>query len=107
MSDPVVTKDMEHCIICGKPGVWHHLIPGTANRKKCDEDGLIIPLCPEHHNMSDMSVHFNKEMMAMSRIIAELAYEKEVYREAYTKQVGIDGDPAKEVFRARYGKVYI
>lgn len=27
----------------------HHVIPGTANRQKSDEYGLVVWLCPRHH----------------------------------------------------------
>ena len=47
-----MTKDMEHCYICGSyPVAWHHIVNGTANRKKSDKYGLIVPLCPMHHDM--------------------------------------------------------
>lgn len=48
----ILTNDMEHCIICGHTTVaWHHVINGTGNRKQSDKYGLIIPLCPKHHDM--------------------------------------------------------
>lgn len=40
---------MEHCIICGKqPVEIHHTMFGK-NRKNATEDGLVVPLCWEHH----------------------------------------------------------
>lgn len=37
----------------------HHVFPGTGRRKLCEKYGFIIPLGPELHNMSDISVHSN------------------------------------------------
>ena len=37
----------------------HHIM-GGAYRKKSDEDGLVIFLTPELHNMSNQGIHFNK-----------------------------------------------
>ena len=45
----ILTDDMEHCIICGKsPVEIHHTMFGK-NRKLATEDGLVVPLCFEHH----------------------------------------------------------
>ena len=45
----IITEDMEHCIICGaSPVEIHHTMFGK-NRKLSTEDGLVVPLCFEHH----------------------------------------------------------
>lgn len=50
--ESVVTPDTCHCLICGSPNVvMHHLISGTSGRKLADQDKLVVPLCPKHHNM--------------------------------------------------------
>ena len=42
----IITKDLEHCIECGRTGInKHEVFYGTANRKLSIEDGLVIPLC--------------------------------------------------------------
>ena len=42
---------VKKCWLCGAEGVveQHHCMHGTANRKKADEDGLIINLCIRCH----------------------------------------------------------
>lgn len=105
MSKGIITKYMGNCIICGNPTIEiHHGISGTANRQKSDEIGLIMPLCPKHHNSSKMSVHQNREMQILSKQLAELAFEKEYYRKQLVKD---DSDPAKEEFRKIFGQCFI
>lgn len=56
----ILTDDLEHCYITGSSHVAiHHVFPGTGRRKHCDGYGFLVPLTPELHNMSDISVHNN------------------------------------------------
>ena len=76
MKDSIVIdmKYADYDMIDGSYGVERHHLIGGANRSHADEDGLWVPLSPDHHNSSRMSVHHNKEMKVMSHIIAQLAY---------------------------------
>lgn len=66
---------MEYCMICGKPtNTIHHVIEGISNRRISDKEKLVVPLCPEHHNTTDMSVHFNNEMKTLMHITGQLAW---------------------------------
>ena len=101
-------KYMGYCLICGKPTTTkHHGIEGTANRKVSDATGLVIPLCDEHHNMSNMSVHHNKEMREMCHIIAQLAYEKRYCAEQSAIPFWDIEEEARENFRKAIGKSYL
>ncbi len=56
----VLTDDLGHCYMTGSSHVAvHHVFPGTGRRKLCEKYGFIVPLVPELHNMSDVSVHSN------------------------------------------------
>lgn len=105
MSDikSIITSDMEHCLICGSPVVaMHHAISGTPGRKLADDDELIIPLCPRHHNMDTReSVHLNPAIAKWSKMVGQLAYEKKIVSEGHTEA------EAREMFRRRYGKSYL
>ena len=47
---------MGHCMECGHYIVEiHHVFYGNK-RKKSTEDGLVVPLCAEHHR-SEIGVH--------------------------------------------------
>ena len=51
------------CYVCGCTGVHrHHIFFNTANRKLSEKYGCWVNLCPNHHNMSNESVHFNRQM---------------------------------------------
>lgn len=102
MGKSILTKYTNTCIICGAQQTihQHHLIFGS-DRKKADEDGLIVPLCAYHHDFSPNSVHLNREMAAMSKIIGELAWEREYCSKGHTVE------EAKEAFMKRYGKAYL
>ena len=90
MPKSIITNDMDHCFVCGCGGALHihHCIGGTSNRKNSDKYGLIIPLCPRHHNMSNEGIHFNKPLDAEVKKIAQLAFEKLYSREEFIRIFG-------------------
>lgn len=102
MKDSIVInmKYADYDMIYGTPNVHRHHIFGGPNRKKSDEDGLWVPLTPDHHE-GKMSVHMNKEMKALMHIIGQLAFEKHCVAD------GITETNAREMFRKRYGKSYL
>jgi hypothetical protein len=67
---------------------------GISNRKLSDEDGLVIPVCREHHEM----LHKNARV---SKIIGQLMYERNKCAEGY----GLSA--ARESFMIRYGKNFM
>lgn len=56
-----ILMNMDHCLYCGKRQVHIHEIFNGANRKLSIKYGLCVSLCPAHHNMSNDSVHLNRE----------------------------------------------
>ncbi len=54
------------CLVCQRPAVFHHLlhIPGWVRAMfkfvGARDDRKGVALCPDHHNMTDDSVHFFK-----------------------------------------------
>lgn len=94
----------EFCIMPDNPPYWrnqrfpgshrHEVFFGTANRKKSIEDGMVIFLVPELHNMSDQGVHFNHSFDLFIKQIAE-----RTWLDYYGKTVSD--------FIQRYGKNYI
>ena len=49
----------------------HECFFGVRNRQKSIDDGLVVFLTPELHNMSNKGVHFNKEFDLMIKKEAE------------------------------------
>jgi hypothetical protein len=66
----------------------HHIYPGTANRKISDKHGFTVYLCAKHHNMSDNSVHFNREMDLNLKKACQLKFEQTHSREEFIKLIG-------------------
>ena len=84
-----------YCAICDQPNAEiHHLVFGVANRRLADEDGLVMPVCRNHHEF----FHNNARV---SKIIGQLMFERDRCAE------GIEPDKAREIFRARYGRSYL
>jgi len=108
---------MQLCAICAKPFTEiHHAIHGTANRALADREHLIVPLCPEHHNSSKMSVHQNKEMRTLMHQLAQASWERQYMAEklANVNRDGLDIqtadewiDEAREAFRKIFGQSWI
>ena len=97
-----VRKKTEFCIMGADvrwstqrfEGLHKHHIFGGSNRKHSDEDGLVIFLRPEDHNMSNKGIHSNKEFDLYAKRKAQLRW-----MEFYGK--------TEEQFRKRYGKSWL
>ena len=89
----------------------HHLIFGNGLRKLADDDGLTIPLTHYEHNTGSITsrIHDNPAAEKLSKMLGQVAFEKEFYRSALEalKELDEDDDPAREVFRERYGISYL
>lgn len=75
-------------------GSHRHEIFGGANRHKSIEDGLVIFLRPEDHNMGDNGIHKNREFDLYAKRKAQARW-----MEFYGKTV--------EQFRKRYGRNWL
>ena len=91
----VIAPLTSRCYICGskKLVATHEIFYGTANRKKSIEDGMVVNLCGEHHNLSSKGVHFDKELDLKLKQKAQKSWE-----ERYG---------SREDFVKRYGKSYL
>lgn len=103
----IVTEFTEICAICGKPSECeHHLVFGQGIRKLADEDRLTLPMCNKCHNMSNhltTQLHDNPMAEALSKMVGQLAFEKEFYRFSTSGNV----DKARMTFMKRYGRSYL
>ena len=75
-------------------GSHRHEVFGASNRNKSIEDGLVIFLKPEDHNMSEHGIHANREFDLYAKKKAQLRW-----MEFYGK--------TEENFRKRYGKSWL
>lgn len=94
---------MEKCIMPDNPPFWrnakavegrrenyhrHEIFYGNANRKLSIEDGLVVFLKPEQHNMSNQGIHFNKRYDLMVKQAGQKEYEKTHSREEFVRRYG-------------------
>lgn len=88
--ESIITPNQEHCFICHRQAIeGHHIFYGKANRKKSDEDGLVIPICRKCHT----EIHDKSKHQGLKRI------GQKIYMKAYEK--------SEDEFRKRYGKSYL
>lgn len=93
----------EFCIMNDNPPRWRnhreaglvrHEIFFGKNRQKSIEDGLVVFLTPEMHNMSNYGVHFNP---TFDKELKQLGQQR--WQEYYKKD--------ENEFRKKYGKNYL
>ena len=96
-------KKEEFCIMPSNLPYWdnkrfkgshRHEVMFANNRKKSIEDGLVVFLKPELHNMSKEGVHFNREFDLELKRVAQ-----KTWQEYYNKST--------EDFIKRYGRSYL
>ena len=73
-----ILQNEKICFVCDMEGDLHrhHVFHGTANRKKSEEYGCWVWLCPRHHNMSSEGVHFNPGLDLRIKQMAQEAWEE-------------------------------
>lgn len=119
----IVTDYSEICSICGKPSeAEHHLVFGTSGRELSEKDGLKVPVCNQCHNMGELvkRIHGNPVAEKLSKIIGQLAWEKEyaIQKTVYLARIIDEGKQennlkqiiykgSREAFRNRYGRSYL
>ena len=93
MSKSIMSNKKE-CYICKRTQNLHrHHIFGGANRKWSEQFGAWVYLCAEHHNMSDMGVHMNREVDLILKRTCQELWEAEY--------------GTREDFRSFFGKSYL
>ena len=70
-----IIQQNKTCYVCGCSNNLHshHIFYGLGKRKLSEQYGLKLWLCPKHHNMSDLGIHFNKPL---DNMVKELAQRK-------------------------------
>lgn len=73
-------SDEKFCLICGTPLNIHkhHIFEGTGRRKLSEKYGCWCYLCARHHNMSNESVHFKKELDLKLKQQCQKAWEYQI-----------------------------
>lgn len=89
----ILQKEMNECYFCGtrKNLNIHEVFFGTGRRALSIKYGCCVALCEAHHNLSNMSVHFNREM--------DLSLKKDMQRKFMETYPEID---FIKIFRKNY-----
>lgn len=91
MRSSILTGDFDTCYLCGgRRECVHHIFEGYGRRIAVSErHGFIVPLCHRCHNMSNWSVHENKQLDLKLKQVAQERYERLGHsREEFIKLVG-------------------
>ena len=105
MSESIIAGNINNmCHYCGRyvEEPHRHHIFGAANRKWSEKYGLWVYLCPEHHNMSKHSVHFDKLMMNQYHYLGQKTFE-----DWYMAKNQTTHEVARSEFMRIFGKNYI
>ena len=78
----------KQCLVCGSESNLHkhHIFYGTANRKLSEQYGCWCYLCGRHHNLSNVGVHFNKQLDTNLKQHAQQRFN-EVYPELNFREI--------------------
>ncbi len=72
-----IIQTTKECMVCRttKDLHRHHIFP-SKNRQKSEQFGCTCWLCGSHHNLSDLGVHFNKELDDELKDYCQRAFER-------------------------------
>lgn len=59
-----ILQTKKECLICKTPFDLHvhHVFEGNGRKQISEREGLVVWLCPFHHNASSHSVHLNEAL---------------------------------------------
>lgn len=84
-----ILNNLDKCFFCGRPAECiHEVYFGSANRQISIENGFCVGLCHKEHNMSNNSVHYNRNMNLELKRVYQKEYEKDHTREEFIKLIG-------------------
>lgn len=98
-----VTDVEDTCLLCGGLATQeHHLICGTANRKRSEELGLKIGVCAACHNF----IHQYGAATRLSKILGQAIFERNYYKDLWY-QMNEGENEARDKYREIFGKSYL
>ena len=84
-----ILNNLDKCFFCGKSAECiHEVYFGTANRQISIQKGFCVGLCHKEHNLSEKSVHKDREMDLILKRVYQEEYEKTHTREEFIKLIG-------------------
>lgn len=86
----IITKDLNHCYICGKTREALHEVFYGAYRHVSIKYGMVIPLCLNHHTGGFKSLHRDRELDLYYKRLAQSIFEEKYSHELFMKEFNID-----------------
>lgn len=82
----IMTKDFEHCFLCGKTAQqWHHVM-NKSDKKKSEKYGLLVPLCAKcHAKVHDSDEGLNKELKKIAQADFMMEYNYALWIKEFGK----------------------
>ena len=88
MRKSILTDDLSVSYLSGRPAECiHHIYGGNGRRKISEREGFIIPLTHDEHNMTDTSIHFNKELDLKIKRECQRKYEETHSRDDFIRLI--------------------
>ncbi len=89
----ILTEDNECCYLCNlekrrtRRECVHHIFGGPL-RSISERMGFKVPLCNRHHNMSDIAVHFNRDLDLILKRLCQAKFEETHSRQEFMRLIG-------------------
>lgn len=81
----IITEDMDHCYICGRPSVHKHEVFYGASRQASKDWGMVVPLCLTCHQRIHEKQDEDVELKKTAQRIYEGEYGHEVFMKVFHK----------------------
>lgn len=84
-----ILNNLDKCYFCGRPAECiHEVYFGTANRQISIKNGFCVGLCHREHNLSNKSVHKDREMDLRLKRVYQKEYERSHTRDDFINLIG-------------------
>jgi len=83
-----ILNNLDRCYFCSRPRQAIHEVYFGSRRQTSIKNGFCVGLCAAHHNMSNNSVHKNREMDLQLKQLYQKEYEKNHTREDFINLIG-------------------
>lgn len=70
----IIVDSLDYCIVCGRPHPHKHEVFFGSRRNQSIKDGMVIPLCYEHHEGNN-SPHRDRKIDLVYKVKAQTVWE--------------------------------
>lgn len=84
-----ILNNLDYCYFCGKTAECTHEVFFGVDRQASIKNGFCVGLCHAHHNLTNDSVHMNRDMDLQLKQLYQREYEKEHTRDEFRKIISM------------------